>query len=172
MLLSSRTLCYTRWSSSLEEEEVTRRLYDFLHMKKWEILSYAVPRGMKARIIHDSNSGFRGKNSIIPDIVARKKNVLLVTENKPRFTVGDIIKLENMTPGHVKYMKRIFGLFNMEGLIVQKALGLNQFNLEEDLQHVPKDFIIFVVDDPIMVYIRPNVPITSKLIGEFNARKV
>jgi len=141
-------------------------------MKRWEILSYAVPRGMKARIIHDSNSGFRGKNSIIPDIIARKENVLLVTENKPRFTVGDIIKLENMTPGHVKYMERIFGLFNIEGLIVQKALGLNQFNVDKDLQQVPKDFIIFVVDDLITVYTRSNVSITSKLLGEFNARKV
>ena len=172
MLLSSRTLCCTRWSSPLEEEEVTRRLYDFLRMKRWKILSYAVPRGMKARVIHDPNSGFRGKNSIIPDIIARKNNVLLVTENKPRFTVGDIIKLENMTSGHVKYMKRIFGLLNIEGLIVQKALGLNQFNLYEDLQHVPTDFMIFVVDDQIMVYTRLNVPITSKLVGEFNARKV
>lgn len=172
MLLSSRTLCCTRWSSPLEEEEVTRRLYDFLRMKRWEILSYAVPRGMKARVIHDSNLGFRGKNSIIPDIIARKENVLLVTENKLRFTVGDIIKLENMTPGHVKYMKRIFGLFNIEGLIVQKALGLNQFNVNKDLQQVPKDFIIFVVDDFITAYTRSNVPITSKLLGEFNARKV
>lgn len=156
----------------MEEEEVTRRLHDFLHMKRWEILSYAVPRGMKARIIHDSNSGFRGKNSIIPDIIARKENVLLVTENKPRFTVGDITKLENMTLGHVKYMKRIFGLFNIEDLIVQKALGLNQFNVNKDLQHVPKDFIIFVVDDLITVYTRSNVPISSKLLDEFNARKV
>ena len=156
----------------MEEEEITRRLYDFLHTKEWEILSYAVPRGMRARVIHDLDSGFRGKNSIIPDIIARKENVLLVTENKPRFTVGDIIKLENMTPGHVKYMKRIFGLFNIEGLIVQKALGLNQFNVDKDLQQVPKDFIIFVVDDLITVYTRSNVSITSKLLGEFNVRKV
>lgn len=101
-----------------------------------------------------------------------KENVLLVTENKPRFTVGDIIKLENMTLGHVKYMKRIFGLFNIGDLIVQKALGLNQFNVNKDLQHVPKDFIIFVVDDLITVYTRSNVLINSRLLDEFNAMKV
>ncbi len=136
------------------------------------MLSYSVPKGMKARTIHDSDSGFRAKDSIIPDIIAKKENVLLVIESKPQFSHEDITKLKNMTNGHLKYMKQIFGLFNMENLVVQKAVGFNQFRVNKDLQQVPNDFIIFLVNDPIIVYGRQGALMPSKLLDEFNAKKV
>jgi hypothetical protein len=156
----------------LEEEEVTRKLYDFLRAKGWEMLSYGVPRGMKARIIHDIDSSFRSKDSIIPDIIAKKENVLLVIESKPEFSLEDITKLKNMTDGHLKYMKQIFGLSNMENLVVQKAVGFNRFKLNQDLHQVPNDFIIFLVNAPILVYGCSGTVMPSKLLDEFNVKKV
>lgn len=156
----------------MEEEEVTRKLYDYLRAKGWEMLSYGVPKGMKARTIHDIDSGFRARDSIIPDIIARKENVLLVIESKPQFSLEDITKLKNMTDGHLKYMKQIFGLSKMENLVVQKAVGFNRFKLHQDLQQVPNDFIIFLINGPIIVYVRSGTLMSSKLLDEFNPKKV
>jgi len=165
-------LCYIKRPGVLEEEEITRALYDFLRAKKWEILSYGVPRGMKARVVHDPDSGFRSKDSIIPDIIARRENVLLVMENKSRLAVRDVIKLQKMTLGHVRYMKEIFKLSEIENVVIQRALGLSEFSLDRDSQRIPEDFIIFIVDTTITVYARPHVQIPANLLGELNAKKI
>jgi hypothetical protein len=77
-----------------------------------------------------------------------------------------------MTLGHVRYMKQIFKLSNIENFVVQRALGMNEFNLDRDLQQIPEDFIIFVVDTAVTVYARPHVQIPAYLLGELNATKI
>ena len=144
-----------------EEEQITKRLVKYLEKSNWEILSCSTPQGMRARIIHDLNKRTRSKGSIIPDIIARKGNIFLLVENKPKLSKKDILKLQKLTPGHVRYIKKIYKC-DSENIHVERAVGVGSFNLD-DIATVPNNITVFLVEASFVRIIKDARSISKRL---------
>jgi hypothetical protein len=72
------------------EDFVSYTILKFLQGKKWHVLHYHPPGG------HPSFSIILTDGIYVPDIVAVKKNKILVVENKPQFSGDDVDKMESM----------------------------------------------------------------------------
>jgi len=82
----------------LTEERITKAILKWLEKNSWEIICFDFPQSGTGVILH---SGCRigdskNKDSIIPDIVAIKNEVVIFFENKDRFYLDDFKKIETL----------------------------------------------------------------------------
>ena len=80
----------------MTEEQVTKAIMAWLISNGWHIVCFDFPQSGTGRILHpDFAVGEKNKGSVIPDIVAVKKNVCLFFENKDRFYYPDYEKVNS-----------------------------------------------------------------------------
>ncbi len=87
----------------MKEEFITKSFLKFLIDRSWEILSYDFPQSGTG-ISLQPNQTFRqpetkNEGMITPDIIAFKKNIGLISENKPYFDKQDVDKLVKIRQG-------------------------------------------------------------------------
>jgi hypothetical protein len=82
----------------MTEEFVTLSVMRTLIGKGWTILTYDYPKSGTGIMLHPEERGEAHKNkaSIIPDIVAVKKDIVLFFENKNKFFLPDFLKLQEI----------------------------------------------------------------------------
>lgn len=85
----------------MTEEQVTKALLRYLTDNGWHIVCFDFPQSGTGRVLHLNNTDSeKNKNSIIPDIVAVKKNISLFFENKDRFYFPDLKKVNKLIVGN------------------------------------------------------------------------
>ena len=81
----------------MTEEQVTKAIMAWLITNGWHIVCFDFPQSGTGRVLHpNSAAGEKNKDSIIPDIVAVKKDVGLFFENKDRFYYPDYQKVNGL----------------------------------------------------------------------------
>ena len=82
----------------LTEEQITKVILSWLESNGWTIICYDFPQSGTGKIIHhkDRGTGLKNNNSIIPDIIALKKRVVVFFENKDRFYLPDFNKINTL----------------------------------------------------------------------------
>lgn len=95
----------------MTEEQVTRKIMNWLVISGWEILDYDFPGGGTGRrfnIVTDMEFE-RNKGYIIPDIVVYRNGDMVFFENKWRDTSSDYSKLNRMSKirGHLLGLVRL-----------------------------------------------------------------
>lgn len=80
----------------MTEEQVTKALLRYLTDNGWHIVCFDFPQSGTGRVLHpDSTDGQKNKDSIIPDIVAVKNNILLFFETRTGFIFPTIKRSMN-----------------------------------------------------------------------------
>jgi len=128
----------------MEEREITLTLRDFLLSKGWQILSVHFP-GAQGGFSISVNGKSR---SWVPDIIASKNSVVIIVECKPKYSRGDVDKLNIMfsNPKIFKKFKQKLGLTS--DFVFQKAIGFQAAHFDQE--NIPNDFIIFLVKEKII----------------------
>lgn len=81
----------------IREENITKAIISWLERNGWSIICFDFPQSGTGKVLHSNNRvGLKNKDSIIPDIVAIKSDVVVFFENKDRFYLADFQKLENI----------------------------------------------------------------------------
>mgnify|MGYP000341886277 CR=1 FL=1 len=131
----------------MEEQEVTRLLKEHLEKEGWKILSVNYPRGQGGLSISNGK-----KERIVPDLVAKKNDIVLITECKPKFSYQDVEKLNKLfgTPRLLKNLRKKLKL--SPSVKLQKAIGVNSINFTKD--DVPSDFVTFLVKETVILKLK------------------
>jgi hypothetical protein len=142
----------------MREQEVTLAVDKFLKKNNWEILSLNNPFSGKSVWIKPKG-GFRGKGTLIPDIIARKDNLYLIVESYERLKIKDISKLEKYSTS--KYLDSIKEIFEDNNLSIVKIMAYPEPIKEHEY---PDDFVVFGVneDSSVNVYKKKNNKILNK----------
>src|SRR3989339_813569 len=117
----------------MREQEVTLAIEKYLRKKNWEILSLNNPFSGKSVWIKPIG-GFRGKGTLIPDIIARKEKIYLIVES-----YGKLKKYSKP-----EYLDSIKEIFDEESPVLVKAMSYPE---PIKLHGYPKDFIVFGIDN-------------------------
>ncbi|OGF29185.1 hypothetical protein A2531_01805 [Candidatus Falkowbacteria bacterium RIFOXYD2_FULL_34_120] len=125
----------------MREQEVTLAIEKYLRKKNWEILSLNNPFSGKSVWIKPIG-GFRGKGTLIPDIIARKEKIYLIVESYEKLKIKDIGKLEKYSKP--EYLDSIKEIFDEESPVLVKAMSYPE---PIKLHGYPKDFIVFGIDN-------------------------
>ncbi len=140
----------------MTEEQVTKSIIRYLITNKWKIIAFDFPQSGTGIMLHpDDNSFEKNKYSIIPDIVAVKKDLCLFFENKNRSSKSDFKKI-HMLQNQQTYYKSIAKL--LEGYNVHEiyyGIGLPAFKYSNKTVKlsVMVDFVIGVNQDLSAVFL-------------------
>lgn len=82
----------------LTEEQITKVILNWLESNGWSIVCYDFPQSGTGFVLHSCNRNESSKNkeSIIPDIIAIKNEVVIFFENKDRFVLSDFEKIHKL----------------------------------------------------------------------------
>ncbi len=85
----------------MDEEHVTEAIEAYLRSSGWSIFAVDYPTSGSGLRIHpnDRLEGTKHAGSVVPDVVAYRKNRLLIVENKPYFDTNDAEKLARISAG-------------------------------------------------------------------------
>lgn len=152
------------------EEHVTICIADWLATLGWEIFAIDIPgagSGMTFRSDYNKEKD-RGrlKGSIRPDIVATKKSVCLLFENKPGFNTGDFNKQQRARRSReyendigrypqLKHKKHYYGI----------GMGMPSGNMEK-IANLKQDVDFIIICDSggecRVVYQKPEIPFKNQ----------
>ena len=82
----------------MREEKVTISILKWLEKNDWKIISYDFPQSGTGILLHKNSFSRDQKNKggIIPDVIAKKSNVVVYFENKDRYYQDDFTKIEDL----------------------------------------------------------------------------
>jgi len=133
----------------MDEELITTSAVDFLEKGGWCILSYDFPQSGTGCILHPDEWQAKTKNldSIIPDIIARKDKIGLISENKVDYYQPDIEKLKNIRAGHYSEdIAAVFGRDSIDKLILGLCLRKTPKNVEK-IEHERRNIDFYITLD-------------------------
>jgi len=132
------------------EEYVTYKVAEYLDNNNWKIISCNPPGSHGGICLLDIN---RSKGGIVPDIIARRKDYILIIESKPFYSAGvlkDVNKLDGINMNHISNLAQRLGVSNkwLENwqYYVQKAVAIKEIK-QEEIEKIPKSYIIFVANE-------------------------
>jgi len=145
-----RNLIMLRKIDKKIEEYVTYKVTEYLDNDNWKIISCNPPGSHGGICLLDKN---RSKGGIVPDIIARRKDYILIVESKPFYSAGvlkDIKKLDGINTNHISNLTQRLGfsdkwLENWQNY-VQKAIAIKKIE-QEEIDKIPKSYIIFVANE-------------------------
>jgi hypothetical protein len=147
----------------IKEEEVTKRMLNWLIQTGWEIICFDFPQSGTGRQLHPNDRSSKTKGIIIPDIVALKNGVVVDFENKDRFVYSDFEKVKDLKESN-DYSNDWARLLNGKKYNnIYYGIGmpytLNNFNKAEEYSSMV-DFIIYLKEDG-------SIQITDNIGGLF-----
>ena len=147
----------------MTEEQVTKKLLEWLISNNWEIITYDFPQSGTGKYLHPNkeirNTETKNKKSFIPDIVAFRDNIAIFFENKNRFFLNDFIKLKEIKENNIysESINKLLLNYNVDNIFYGIGAISNKKFLEKSSQY--KDYIDFIllVDDDIIIIEKNNV---------------
>ena len=109
----------------MREEEITKSIVTFLKKNGWKILSFDYPQSGSGIYLSPNCKSKKTKEvlgAIVPDVVAKKENQILIFENKPRISNSDVEKLGLIKSG--EYSESITEKFGSVPSCIQVAVGI------------------------------------------------
>lgn len=152
----------------MTEEQVTKRIIVWLQNNGWEILSYDFPQSGTGISLRPEKEGYQSKNldSVIPDIIAKKGNKLLLFENKNRFHLSDLLKIQNLKSGAL-YATSIQSLLDKHGAIsIFYGIGLPLTRQAQSKLNAHFDLFDFAI------LVSPDIAIEVVVLGDILLRGV
>ena len=132
----------------MNEEFVTKSIIYYLKENNWNIFAFDYPQSGTGFLIHPNDRLEKNKESIIPDIIANKKSMSIIMENKSYYYKEDFIKLDNLKndSNYENDLNSILKRLNCKS--IKYGIGLPEKDFiqikEDDTKLV--DFIITVDD--------------------------
>ncbi|RLI82957.1 hypothetical protein DRP04_02735 [Archaeoglobales archaeon] len=129
----------------MEEEFITKSIVKFLKSVGFEIISFDFPQSGSGFLLHPDDRKSKNKGSISPDVVAAKEHMLVVMENKNRFSRRDFEKLKNLREGqgYTKSLQRLHEICGTSALLVGIGIPNNKRTIEKATSL--KDYVDFIV---------------------------
>jgi len=134
---------------NMTEEQVTKKILEWLINNSWEIVTYDFPQSGTGKYLHPNKNIRKEKSkndkAFIPDIVAVKDSIALFFENKNRFFLDDFIKLRDIKSDNI-YSEDIDRLLNNH-TITDIFYGIGAEKSEDFIQKSSAylDYIDFIV---------------------------
>jgi Holliday junction resolvase len=136
----------------ITEEQLTKALLLWLEAHGWIIICFDFPQSGTGIALHRNKQSGSSKNkgSFIPDIVAIKNETVLFFENKDKFALSDLIKVQHLRENKdysqsisrlltgIKYSKTLFGVSLVHSECAEKKVQLHLGKL---------DFVVFLHAD-------------------------
>lgn len=133
-------------SDCLEEREITLAVKDYLVVRGWRILSIHFPGAQGGLSVSVSGKSKRW----VPDLIASKDKIVVVNESKPRYSLKDVDKLNEMF-NNPRFIEALRNKFNLPSeSIFQKAVAFHSCCFDQN--RVPQSFVLFLVKGKDDVY--------------------
>jgi len=129
----------------MTEEQVTKAILKWLVENKWKIICYDFPQSGTGKVLHHNEriSGNKNKSSLIPDIVAIKNDQVVFIENKDRFELSDVEKLnrDKIKNNYSESIKKLLKPFVYKDMYF--GIGIPSIFSEKAINYKDKiDFIL------------------------------
>jgi len=130
----------------IREENVTKAILTWLEQGSWEIVCFDFPQSGTGRVLHaNDRTGIKNKDTIIPDIIAVKEQIVVFFENKDRFYLPDFVKIENIkvNNNYSKALRDLLSKYKYQQIFYGIGLpitGVNRHKVKENINKV--DFVI------------------------------
>lgn len=131
----------------LTEEKITKVILNWLESKDWSIICYDFPQSGTGFVLHSCNrkNNSKNKESIIPDIIAIKNDVVVFFENKDRFVLSDFEKIHKLktTSDYKDSLSKLLQNYNYKNIYYGIGLPNNKKVTEKIAKYTDMvDFII------------------------------
>jgi hypothetical protein len=118
-------------SQDIKEYAITYAVKDYLLSLNWDVIAYNPPGSQGTFTIPNpsKDGSYRGQTgSESPDVIAIKKNVVLVVECKPSFDLDDAQKLKRLSDDPMK--------MEILGILIERVCAANEITLTGDLEFI------------------------------------
>lgn len=120
----------------MREETITIKFVRYLRYRGWNIISYDFPQSGTGLELHPDNETDKTKGIYIPDVIAYKDGIGIVTENKVDYDEYDIQKLANLKYGYEydRALNQIFNGYNLKKILYGVVLNKTNSNYSKLLK--------------------------------------
>ena len=118
-------------SQEIKEYAITYGVKNFLLAKEWEVIAYNPPGSQGTFTIPNpsKDGGYRGQTgSESPDVIALKKDVVLIVECKPIFNLDDSEKMKRLSEDVLK--------MEILDMLIRRVSAANRINLGDKLRYI------------------------------------
>ena len=134
---------------NMTEEQVTKKILEWLINNSWEIVTYDFPQSGTGKYLHPNKNIRKEKSkndkAFIPDIVAVKDGIAIFFENKNRFFLDDFIKLRDIRNDNI-YSEDIARLLKNYNIIdILYGIGASKSKKFIEKSNFYFDYIDFIV---------------------------
>lgn len=134
----------------MSEEKVTIIILNWLKQNGWKIVSYDFPQsGTGIRLKKNGADGEKNKGSIVPDIIAIKKNKCVFFENKDRYYYLDYKKVEALRfdNQYTDSIHQVLSSFDVNNLYYGIGMPFTKYKGQAKDNCEMTDFIVTVTED-------------------------
>ncbi len=131
----------------ITEEHITKAIISWLEKNSWEIICFDFPQSGTGKVLHSNDRlGLKNKDSIIPDIIAIKNDVVVYFENKDRFVFSDFQKIDSIKKenNYSNSINNILSRYKYKHIYYGVGLPINYKN--ESKVNNNKNKVDFIVD--------------------------
>lgn len=143
----------------ITEYFVTKSIRKYLEGAGWKILAFDFPQSGTGFVLHPNETISKNKDSIIPDLVARKGDRGVLFENKERFYLPDFVKVNALRTTDT-YHNGLISLFGGKiPLDMNYGIGLAEIQYQVDKAQLHLnliDFLAVVPADGSVKFSYPN----------------
>lgn len=118
-------------SREIKEYAITYGVKDYLLAKNWDVIAYNPPGSQGTFTIPNPNKdgGYRGQTgSESPDVVAIKKNTVLIVECKPEYNFEDAKKMKRLSEDTKK--------MEILDILIRRVCAANEIDITESLCYI------------------------------------
>ena len=133
----------------MKEEFVTKSIISYLKRNRWNIFAFDYPQSGTGFLIHPNDRLHKNKDAIIPDIIANKKSICIIMENKPYYYEKDFLKLDNLknNTNYSNDLNMILKRLNCKNIKYGIGLPEKDFLQNKSEKHMKLVDFIITVDD-------------------------
>lgn len=118
-------------SQEVREYAITYGVKDLLLSKNWDVIAYNPPGSQGTFTIPNpsKDGGYRGQTgSESPDVIAIKKNVVLIIECKPSFNLEDANKMKRLSEDAKK--------MDILNILIRRVCAANEIVINGELKYI------------------------------------
>lgn len=144
----------------MREEQVTKSILNWLITNSWKVIAFDFPHSGTGIMLQPNNRAGDSKNkgSVIPDIIAFRTDSVIFFENKDRFVLSDINKINDikLTDKYSDAIDKILKGYPYRHMYFGIGLPYSKVNVDKVNANISViDFAVLVEQDSSIVTIDP-----------------